>query len=399
MQLATRRFLRAARERSPAPAIQSKVLAAALAAMAGLTAAIAGHGARQAAIFGLGVLLGVALYHATFGFTAAYRRLFVARDARGVRAQIVMLALATVLFAPPLAAGEVFGREVYGAVAPLGAQVAVGAFLFGIGMQLAGGCGSGTLFALGGGSPRTAATLIAFCLGGFWASLDFAYWQTLPSLGEVTLGEELGWPAAAILQLATLAALWFALRRWNGPPPSTPEANSAPAWGWLRGPWPLLAGAAALAGLNFATLVVAGHPWSITWAFALWAAKAARSLGWDADQAAFWSDGFPRAALDAPLLADVVTVMDIGVVLGALAAAGLAGRFAPKLRVPPREWLAAVVGGLAMGYGARIAFGCNVGAFFSGVASTSAHGWLWIAAALVGTWAGVRLRPIFGLRV
>jgi hypothetical protein len=50
-----------------------------------------------------------------------------------------------------------------------------------------------------------------------------------------------------------------------------------------------------------------------------------------------------------------------------------------------------------MGYGARLAFGCNIGAFFSGIASTSLHGWLWILCALPGTWVGVRLRPLFGL--
>ncbi|MBI3706150.1 MAG: YeeE/YedE family protein, partial [Proteobacteria bacterium] len=60
-------------------------------------------------------------------------------------------------------------------------------------------------------------------------------------------------------------------------------------------------------------------------------------------------------------------------------------------------FLAAALGGVAMGYGARIAFGCNVGAFFSGVASTSLHGWLWILCALPGNWVGLRLRPIFRL--
>jgi hypothetical protein len=65
--------------------------------------------------------------------------------------------------------------------------------------------------------------------------------------------------------------------------------------------------------------------------------------------------------------------------------------------VPARSLLAAVLGGLLMGYGARLAFGCNIGAFFSGVASFSLHGWLWIACALPGTWLGVRLRPLFGL--
>jgi hypothetical protein len=35
-----------------------------------------------------------------------------------------------------------------------------------------------------------------------------------------------------------------------------------------------------------------------------------------------------------------------------------------------------------MGHGVRIALGCDIGAFISGAASTSRHGWLWIAAAL-----------------
>ena len=69
-----------------------------------------------------------------------------------------------------------------------------------------------------------------------------------------------------------------------------------------------------------------------------------------------------------------------------------------RLRLPPRSLAAALIGGLIMGYGARLAFGCNIGAFFSGVASTSLHGWLWIVCGLLGTWAGVRLRPLFGFR-
>jgi len=90
-------------------------------------------------------------------------------------------------------------------------------------------------------------------------------------------------------------------------------------------------------------------------------------------------------------------VMNIGIILGAVLASGLAGRFGTTVRIPLRSLVAAALGGLLMGYGARIAYGCNIGAFFSGVASTSLHGWLWIAAALVGTSLGIRLRPAFHL--
>jgi hypothetical protein len=98
-------------------------------------------------------------------------------------------------------------------------------------------------------------------------------------------------------------------------------------------------------------------------------------------------------------LNDVTTVMNIGIMLGAFGAAALAGRLNPTLRVPARSLAAAVVGGLMLGYGARIAYGCNIGAYFSGIASSSLHGWLWLIAAFVGNTLGTRLRPAFGLRV
>ena len=57
------------------------------------------------------------------------------------------------------------------------------------------------------------------------------------------------------------------------------------------------------------------------------------------------------------------------------------------------------IGGLVMGYGARLAYGCNIGAYFSGIVSGSLHGWLWLVVAFVGNVVGTRLRPLFGLEV
>jgi hypothetical protein len=88
--------------------------------------------------------------------------------------------------------------------------------------------------------------------------------------------------------------------------------------------------------------------------------------------------------------------MNFGIVLGAMAAAGLARKFKPKLALSRGDILSAVIGGLLLGYGARLAFGCNIGAFFSGIASGSLHGWVWLAAAFAGSIVGVRLRPLFG---
>ncbi len=74
------------------------------------------------------------------------------------------------------------------------------------------------------------------------------------------------------------------------------------------------------------------------------------------------------------------------------------GSWALHRRIPLRLAIGAVVGGILMGYGARIAFGCNIGAYFGGIASFSLHGWLWGVTAIVGTVGGLALRPLFGLR-
>lgn len=348
----------------------------------------------MSALLILGMALGAVLDLTSFGFTSAYRELLLYRETAGMRAQILMLALATILFAPVLAGGSALGQPVSGAVAPVGAQVVAGAFMFGIGMQLAGGCGSGALYTAGGGSLRMLIVLAAFIAGSFWASLHMSWWERLPSRGEAVLGDLLGWTGALALQLGALAAIWA----WLGRVAPSRAGRSLHQGGVPASNHALLIGAVLLAVLAFLVLLVAGHPWSITWAFALWGAKAALRLGWQPDESAFWNGDFQRQALESSVFEDVTTVMDIGIVLGAAAAAGAAGRFRPRASFSGASLIAAVVGGLAMGYGARIAYGCNIGAFFSGIASTSLHGWVWIVAALGGNAIGVRLRRWFGLK-
>ncbi len=376
--------------------VQYRLLLAAGIGAGGLFVYLLGLGARQAMLFLIGIGLGIALYHAAFGFAGAYRRALLEKDISGVSAQLVMLAAAMLLFAPILAQGGVFGRTVSGALAPVSLSMALGAFIFGIGMQVGGACASGSLFTAGGGNLRILLVLVFFCIGTFWGSLDLHWWRRLPGIGPVSLGREFGWVGAMSLQLGALALIYLGLRLLGG-------RNKRSLW-WedgfrwqhlLKGPWPLLLGAAMLALLNWATLLVAGHAWSITWGLSLWAAKVAALMGWDPTTSAFWSSGFPRGALARPLLDDTVSVMNLGILLGALTAASLAGKVAPTFRMSLPALASAVLGGLLLGYGARLAYGCNIGAFFSGVASTSLHGWVWIVCAIAGNAIGVRLRPLF----
>ena len=353
---------------------------------------------RQAALFGVGAAAGLVLYHSAFGFTSAWRALIADGRGGGVRAQMLMLAVTSAIFLPLLADGQVFGRLVRGTVAPVGLSVVCGAFVFGVGMQLGGGCASGTLYSAGGGSVRMLITLTAFIAGSVIGVLHMPWWEAVPALEPTTLLASLGLAPALggsllLFGAVTMASVAVEQRR-HGTLEKRTTASS-----FIRGPWPLVAGALGLAAINVATLVIAGRPWGVTSAFALWGSKVVGAAGLDVAGWPYWQTPARAAELQASVFDDVTSVMDFGIVLGALAAAGLAGRFAPTWRVPLRSLAAAIFGGLMLGYGARIAYGCNIGAYFSGIASSSVHGWVWFASAFVGNIVGTRLRPLFGLRV
>lgn len=347
-------------------------------------------GVRHTILSLIGVGMGVALYATSFGFTGSWRCFIRDRDSRGIRVQMMMFSLAVFLFFPTLSLGSPFGGGmVYGFVFPVNLAVVVGSLLFGVGMQLGGGCGSGTLYTVAGGSLRMVVTLIFFVVGSFLGSLHLPWWHSLPGLAPYSFVSHFGWVNALVLHLLLFAGIGFYVGRrdkvYNRAYNVSKEERSIPMI--------LILGGLSLALFNYATLLVAGRPWGITSAFALWGAKVVDTVGVDVAAFSMWS----RTVLDAPVVQDINTVMNIGILFGAFLTAFWYRRFIFEYSYPLRAFYAAILGGLLLGYGARLAFGCNIGALFSGLASGSLHAWLWGIFAFLGNIIGVRLRPFFQL--
>ncbi len=356
-------------------------------------------GWRQAALLVVGAAAGLVLYHAAFGFTSAWRLLISDRRGAGVRAQMLMLAATCLVFFPVLASGSFFGQPVRGSIAAPGLAVVAGAFIFGVGMQLGGGCASGTLYSAGGGSTRMMLVLAAFIAGSLWGTAHATWWSALPAGAPTSIVQMWGPLIALAASAAAFGGIaWLTMRAERRRHGRLLPADPAEPDIW-RGPWPLAAGALGLALVNISVLAISGRPWGITGAFALWGAKVAALAGIPVETWPYWSAPAQAAALRASVLADATSVTNAGIMIGALIAAMLAGRFAPAWKVAPRSLVAAVIGGLMLGYGARAASGCNIGAYFSGIASGSLHGWIWLPAAFAGNILGTRLRPWFGLGV
>ena len=352
---------------------------------------------RQTLLFFTGLGLGFALLQGMFGFTGGWRKFIRERDSVGLRGQLLLIMLSAALFFP-LVGGAIDGVQVSGAMGQVGISLLVGAFLFGIGMQLGGGCGSGTLFTVGQGQVDMLITLAFFIIGTTLGSAHLGWWLSLPNMGSVSLIEQWGWAPALLLSIAALVMLYVVVRRVeyrsSGAIHSlqNTERQGSLQEQFVYGPWPLWWAVVALTALGLATLLLAGYPWSITFGFGLWGSKIWAALGGDPSGWAYWASGYPAQALESSVLADATSVMNFGIMLGALLAAALAGKYAPAGKISRMRLVSAVAGGLLLGYGARLAFGCNIGALLGGIASGSLHGWLWMVMAFIGGIAGVKIR-------
>ena len=76
------------------PGVQKPILVLAGVVAVVLFANILEFGLAKGLLFLIGIGLGVALYHAAFGFTGAYRRALTTGDVSGITAQAVMLGAA-----------------------------------------------------------------------------------------------------------------------------------------------------------------------------------------------------------------------------------------------------------------------------------------------------------------
>jgi hypothetical protein len=355
----------------------------ALAATAILVALVLvdGQWASAALIVG-GFGLGIAFLKAEFSYTASWRRFITRGEAGGLLGGLIVIAIAALAVVPVAALLPNYG----GAIAPLGPSLIVGAFTFGIGMQLANGCGSGTLYTAGGGSGRMLIALAFFIIGSVFGSLSLPPFLALGGIDPILASDYLGpWGglAATLLSLAVASIVLITIAKKRG-------ANFAPSRTYVIG-------GIAIGLLCVFVFAAGGHPWSVTFGYTVWGAKIATALGFDLSNAPFWQWPGPKQALTSSVLSDTSSLTDFGMLFGAMAAAAATKPFARTAWPPAKSLLAAAIGGLLCGWGARLGFGCNIGAFVGGVASGSLHGWVWFAMALAGSAIGIRLRPLFGL--
>jgi uncharacterized protein len=153
---------------------------------------------------------------------------------------------------------------------------------------------------------------------------------------------------------------------------------------YLKREWSYVTGAVLLAVLATMLVVVNGKAWGVTGPFAKWGGLFLQTIGLNADAWSFYDGSLAKYTF----WKDATGLTNLGIVLGALMAVLLAASFKMKKIKSWRQVAAAVLGGLLMGIGARMAMGCNIGAFFSAIPAFSLHGWVFGVFILLGAIVG-----------
>jgi uncharacterized membrane protein YedE/YeeE len=378
-------------------------------AVTGVVALLAGRMDADMALFWLfGLAFGFVLQKSRFCFASAFRDIFLLRHGRVMKGILAGLALATVGFAlimsnfVPNPRLGILPPEAH--IVPLGVNIVLGGLLFGLGMVVAGGCVSGSIYRMGEGYVASWVAFGGIMIGLLTASYTWNWWWRvqISRAPRLWLPAWLGHGGAVIATLLGLGAVYLLVLWWESraglvipeyqPDRGTGETFADKLNETLRSvfvdSWSALRGGLALGALNV-FLYISYHPWGITGEISRWSNGFANWLGLGVGPLE-GTDSLAGCAVVSPTGAVLnhMVFLVVGMVVGSLIAALLAGEF--KIRIPRRRtrYLQTASGGLVMGYGAGIAMGCTIGGFFSAIPSLAVNGWVFGVMLAVGAFLG-----------
>ena len=372
-------------------------------------------GTHGEAVFWLaGIAFGITVQRSRFCFTSAFRDFFLLGQTRILKGMLVGLAVCTVGFV--MVMSTVSPNPGFGAapsdanVLPVGLSTLIAGTLFGIGMVLAGGCVSGSLYRMGEGYVGSWLAIGGVMVGLFLLNNSWNWWwdNLISSEPQIWMPAEISYTGALVLTtflLATLLylAVWRERRATAGfvmpeikrkSQENNPANTTSEITGYFRNifrkEWSPIVGGVALGIINI-LLFIRFRPLGVVGEISRWTTSLSSSLGLQ-ELHLKGMEGLGACAMTVTEGSWFTSgfFLNFGIVAGALASALFAREF--KLRIPqtPIRYVQSIVGGVIMGYGAGLGLGCTLGAFFSAVPSLALNGWVYAVGLAVGAYLGVQ---------
>ena len=352
-----------------------------------------------------GMILGSVLYRSDFCMAGMFRDAFLFKNYALLRSLALAVVLSMVLFSLARLSGLILFTTPPFFTPPSAATLA-GGVVFGFGMVLAGGCVVSTLYRLAGGNVASMIAFIGMIAGSLLYAEVHPLWVPLKAgtvligatmLSDITPTGELLMTALTVGISAILFTRWLRQGKWN---------MTAYADGYLQ-PWKA---AVAIAVLNTAAYILSGWPMSITTGYTkigayieqlIAPAHAAGLLLFNQNSLSAVLSGSPITGGAWPRV-DIVFLTQIPLFIGIVVGAFLTAVALKEFRIyglpPKRQLVSALVGGILIGFGARMAAGCNLTFVLGAVPLFAFQGFLFVAAMVLGAYAGARILSRYVIR-
>lgn len=370
----------------------------------------------------VGLGLGYALSRAYTGFAGSVNRAYTTGSTKLLRTLMFMFFISTLVTTAFLLNGDptTFGLWIN----PINLGLIAGAVLFGFGMSFSACCASGVLTDLVTALPRAFVTLIFFGMGVFlgfpiqrnsefvtttwFNSATFESGVFLPDLFKWDgLNGFIGALVLTAIFCGVVVFLSFKYERYRKQnktysghfveaqqdQPNKFDTKDYSLFSsetyhrlFVR-PWTLKQGAVVIT-LMFALLMgVTKSGWGASTPYGFWFGKFLMLFGFSPEALATFTSGAPEH-YSAPFFSHPVNTQNVGIMLGTifflLTANKFKQTFMSEMHLTKRELILFALGGLAMGFGTRLANGCNVGALYTPIAQFSLSGWIFLIFMVVG---------------
>ncbi len=400
--------------RNPLVPVSRQTIAGFAVAAASILAAylISRSDPESGAIWILSLAFGFTLQRARFCFAAAFRDLFLFGSGANMKGILVGMAVSTVGFAAIMywlvsrpGSGQLPGEA---HILPVGLSVVVGGVVFGVGMVIAGGCVSGTLYRMAEGYVASWVTMGGIILGLAGLSLTWNWWwesiiSNEPKIWLPATGG-LGYSGAVALTLVAIAGIYVLVTWWearsgiysptinrksSGIPSFTQRIASTLASVFKSG-WSAVVGGLVL-GIIAIVMFTVHMPLGVTGELMYFSHRLLEFVGLG-PVVMNGLDGLGGCTAEPGAgLINHTFALTVGILPGALMGALFAGEFRVRYPRQVRRYIQGIGGGLLMGYSAGLAIGCTIGAFFSAIPSLSVSGWLFGLALAGGAFVGTKV--------
>ncbi len=371
-----------------------------------------------------GLILGYILTRSRYGFAGGIKKIYLTGDGSLTKAILLLFAIsiigaAGVHYGAASRGAEIAARATEGMAVIPGSQflkatsllTILGGLIFGVGMVLGGGCASGTLTDSGEGASRAWIVVIFFSLGavlGHWLLPSMAFLEEIAT-PLIYLPDYFGYVGTVVVSLLGLLVLYIITKNYEDKrrregtllletyePVEEPVERLGEykflSWKtyhkFFVERWSFKLGSVLIAFMFIFIMTTTGSSWGASGPYTYWGVWGLQKLGVSFSSPAF--DGVVKG-VEAGLINNASSIRNIGIIFGSAIAFLMAGRFKFDFDYKLRDIFFYALGGLLMGFGAKIGRGCNIGGLYSGIANFSLSGWLFMIALALGGVLGLKL--------